>query len=306
LKAIVAVTDRDWFELLAAVNPPEVNFWQPSASAEFKALAAGQPLLFKLHSPDNYIVGGGYFAHFSKIPVSLAWNAFGVRNGASSYGEMRRRIAKYRRGNGDPKEDYVIGCIILQDPFFLPRDQWIAPPADFSPNIVRFKGYDLRTEVGRDLWDQVQAARLLGAKPIADIAASGPMFSDPVLVRKRLHQGAFRVLITDMYERRCAVTGERTLPVLEAAHIRPVAAEGIHSVDNGLLLRSDVHTLFDRGYVTITPDCKFRVSRRLREDWQNGRVYYELDGREIWVPKRTTDRPAKTALEWHSDTVFLG
>jgi putative restriction endonuclease len=48
------------------------------------------------------------------------------------------------------------------------------------------------------------------------------------------------------------------------------------------------------------------VSRRLREDWKNGRVYYQLEGREIWVPADARDRPRREELEWHADTVFLG
>jgi putative restriction endonuclease len=60
------------------------------------------------------------------------------------------------------------------------------------------------------------------------------------------------------------VTKEKALPVLQAAHIQPVSQGGRHLVSNGLLLRSDIHTLFDRGYVTITPDYQFRASRRLR------------------------------------------
>ena len=45
------------------------------------------------------------------------------------------------------------------------------------------------------------------------------IYGDPVLVRPRLGQGTFRVLVTDNYRRRCAVTGEKALPVLDAAHI---------------------------------------------------------------------------------------
>ena len=131
------------------------------------------------------------------------------------------------------------------------------------------------------------------------------MFSDPVLARRRLGQGAFRVLVTDSYERQCAITREHTLPVLQAAHIRPVTQAGEHQVTNGLLLRSDVHTLFDRGYVTITPDFKFRVSSRLNEDWRNGKIYYQLDGQPIHVPRDPSCHPDRTQLEWHADTVFL-
>ena len=107
-----------------------------------------------------------------------------------------------------------------------------------------------------------------------------------MLVLPRLGQGSFRVLVTDVYQRRCAVTGEKALPVLEAAHIKPVSSQGEHSIQNGLLLRSDVHTLFDRGYVTVTPDFQFRVSRRLKQDFDNGEHYFKLNGHQIWVPPR--------------------
>jgi len=50
---------------------------------------------------------------------------------------------------------------------------------------------------------------------------------------------------------------------------------------NGLLLRSDIHRLFDDGWVTVTPDFHFVVSRRLREEFDNGKTYYALDGSEI-------------------------
>src|SRR6202012_4921520 len=98
-------------------------------------------------------------------------------------------------------------------------------------------------------------------------------YGDPILLRPRLGQGAFRVLVTDYYARRCAVSGERTLPALDAAHIRPFASGGLHRVSNGVLLRRDIHSLFDLGYVTISPDFKFEVSRKIREEYENGRHY---------------------------------
>jgi putative restriction endonuclease len=131
------------------------------------------------------------------------------------------------------------------------------------------------------------------------------MFGEPISIRPRLGQGSFRVLVTDTYERRCAVTREKILPVLQAAHIRPVSRGGLHRIDNGVLLRSDVHTLFDRGYVTITPDQRFRVSRKLRDDFNNGEYYFQFDGADVWSPPTVADRPAAEALEWHADSVFL-
>jgi hypothetical protein len=77
----LAITDRTWFDLLSAAQPDEVNFWQPSGGKSFRALAPGELFLFKLHSPNDYIVGGGVFSHASNVPLSMAWDAFGAKNG---------------------------------------------------------------------------------------------------------------------------------------------------------------------------------------------------------------------------------
>src|SRR6266403_308921 len=88
MKFWVGVTDKAWFDRLRAKAPDEVNFWQPSASF----LEPGSPFLFKLHSPDNYIAGGGFFVRFSALPARLAWEAFGEKNGVSDYAALKRRV----------------------------------------------------------------------------------------------------------------------------------------------------------------------------------------------------------------------
>jgi len=309
MNLFLAVTDNDWFRFLRSQAPlDEVNFWRPGGEAGFQALQPGEPLLFKLHSPEDFVVGGGFFAHFSRqVPVSLAWEAFEERNGATSYAEMRRRIEKYRRIPPEPHEDYRIGCILLSQPFFFPESEWIEVPRDWSRNIVQGKTYDTRSGEGARLWEEVRLR--LGAAPVApraDEVAEPVPFGEPYLVRPRLGQGSFRVLVTDLYQRRCAVTGERALPVLDAAHIRAVKEGGKHVPSNGLLLRSDVHRLFDSGYVTVTPEGRFRVSRRLKSDYDNGEPYFPYDGREIWLPPDPRERPGREFLEWHGDVVFRG
>ena len=115
MNAFVAVTDKDWFtHLQAAGDLDEVNFWQPSAAGAFQALDSGAPFLFKLHSPDDFIVGGGFFSYWTKLRASFVWEAFGIKNGASTLEEMRDRIERYRRIRSSPGEDYEIGCILLQ------------------------------------------------------------------------------------------------------------------------------------------------------------------------------------------------
>lgn len=304
-------TDLRWFEFLGSrADIDEVNFWQPGGGHIFSRLEPGEVFLFRLKSPINMIGGGGTFVHGSIYPLNAAWDAFGEKNGTADPTQFVRMIASYRHVT--PWEalplDTPIGCIILADPFFWPREQWLPIPSDYHPNLVQGKRYDATSGTGRVLLDAV-AARM-HTPPAA--GERNERISEPALRwatrlgTQRLGQGAFRVLIADLYDRRCAVTGERTLPVLQAAHIRPVTRGGDHNPSNGLLLRSDVHTLFDLGYVTVQPGGRFRVSSRLREAWSNGRVYYALDNSHIRAPHDPAYAPPRDLLEWHNDTVFRG
>ncbi|MEP6966777.1 MAG: HNH endonuclease [Pseudomonadota bacterium] len=302
VRLLVAVTDGDWFDHLRnRTDLPEVSFWSPSATT-FRALSEGELFLFKLHSPRNYVVGGGVFAYANTMPCSLAWSAFGEANGAASLGQMRSRVARYRRSSAGVDGDFEIGCRILTQPFFWPEEDWIPVPDNWAPNIVSFKGYSTDEMEGRRLWYAARDAS--GAPTFAGVGEEQARYGEPMLIRPRLGQGAFRVLVTDSYERRCAVSGERTLPALEAAHIRPFADGGPHQASNGILLRRDIHSLFDAGYVTITPTMNFEVSRRIREEFENGRMYYGLHGRQITLPIDPRRHPERAALSWHNENRF--
>lgn len=118
--------------------------------------------------------------------------------------------------------------------------------------------------------------RAPSAGAAAEPEVHAPMFSEPTLTRHRLGRDTFRTLVTDLYQRRCAISGEKALPALKAAQLRPVTNGGQHEPTSGLLFRSDIHRLYDRGYVTVTPDYRFRVSRRLKAEFDNGEPYYLL------------------------------
>jgi putative restriction endonuclease len=230
MKIWVGVTDDDWFSFLRALAPDDVNFWQPSGSRRFKLLQPGEPFLLKLHSPRNFIVGGGFFVRYTALPCSLAWSAFGAKNGVADAGAFRARIRRYRR-DADPGPDPTVGCNILTEPFFWREDEWIPVPADWAPNIVQGKSYDDAAPAGGALWQDVLARLALDPR-LREIEDGGPRYGADYLARARLGQGAFRVLVTDAYQKRCAISGERTLPVLQAAHIQPYAAAGPHRVSN--------------------------------------------------------------------------
>jgi putative restriction endonuclease len=305
----VGITDSDWFSYLSrSASLDEVNFWQPSAGRRFLALEPGEPFLFKLHSPKNFIVGGGFFSYYTTLPVSFAWSAFTTKNGAQSEQEMRARIGHYRKGSPSPAGDYEIGCILLQSPFFFPEDEWI-PASDWEPNIVQGRSYDTQELRGKWIWDQVQewlAIHRVAAGVAAGPREEAPRFGEPQMVLPRLGQGSFRVVVTDAYKRRCAFTASPVLHVLDAVHIKPFAQEGPNDVQNGMLLRQDVHTLFDRGYITVTPEYKVEVSRRIKDEFENGREYYSAHGKLIALPEEARLQPGKRFLSWHNENVYLG
>jgi putative restriction endonuclease len=308
LKFWVGVTDNNWFNFLSRQQPDEVNFWQPGGATVFRALSPGELFLFKLRSPDNAIAGGGFFVKHSLVPVSLAWEAFGPKNGLADFTALRDKILSLRHRDARAEPDPTIGCIILTQPFFLVREDWIPTPEDWKPNIVQGKTYTIEDPIAAALWVQVQErlSRQLHFDGMAYAAAEeGPRYGAEYVMRSRLGQGAFRVLVTDAYQRRCAMTGERTLPVLESAHIKPYANSGPHSVDNGLLLRSDLHKLFDLGYITVTNDMRVEVSSRIKAEYENGREYYALRGQSlISLPKETLYQPSRSYLEWHNENVY--
>jgi putative restriction endonuclease len=307
MKIWIGVTDDDWFDHLSRLAPDEVNFWQPSGSRSFKVLRPGEPFLFKLHSPHNFIVGGGFFVRYSALPASLAWDAFEIKNGVTSFDQLRARVRRYRPN--DATLDPIIGCNVLIEPFFFERSKWIPIPLSFALNIVTGKTYDTATEEGKALWESVRRAMPVTPSVQEPALVQGDpeeqRFGDAYLARSRLGQGAFRVLVTDAYQRRCAVTGEKTLPVLEAAHIKPYSLHGPHRINNGILLRSDLHKLFDLGYVTVTPDLRLEVSPRLRAEWENGREYYAHHGKELTIrPADRSSLPSREFLMWHNENRF--
>jgi hypothetical protein len=267
ITAYVGVTDRDWCDSLrtspdsmrrtsgSRARPPRFGRWTPASRSSLSSTAP--PTIS--WAADSSPVGRNFRSVWPRKPSSR-----GTAQQTSSRCDAESNataVSGLRRG-----DDYEIGCILLEQPFFFEREDWLPVP-EWQPNIVRGKGYDLTVEPGRTLWERVVALlRGKSGEALKDaqaIAKAKNHFGKPLIVEPRLGQGSFRVIVTDAYGRCCAATGERVLPVLEAAHIKPYSQGGEHRVDNGLLLRSDLHTLFDQGYVSVTPDYRLEPTRLL-------------------------------------------
>jgi putative restriction endonuclease len=312
VQPFLAVTDENWFEYLSSQardgRVDEVNFWSPTSKRPMKALRPGEPVFFRLKSPHNAIAGYGFFAHHAVLRLDECWRMFGWRNGDPDAVRFLQRIGGYRGVDlvGATLPDHALGCTVLRDAHYWPRSRWI-PWGDargWPRNVVR----------GLTERDPARAALLLGAVEadatrdgvVAELAGSYRVVTDDERLRRaalvvvREGQGTFRTRLLDAYGRACAVTGEHTEPVLDAAHIQPYLGPSSNNLQNGLLLTKEFHTLFDAGLVAVTPDYRVRVSPALRSRWKNGRRYYAYDGKPLeHVPERAGDRPSRDALDWH-------
>ncbi|MDT0330022.1 HNH endonuclease [Nocardiopsis lambiniae] len=318
MKAYVGVTDRPWAEFLAQrPHLKEINFWRPSSEQGFGRIGTGDLFLFKTKYPHNRIVGGAVFSEFARVPISRAWEAFGEGNGRESPGELRDALNRYRVKNGKPAirpgEDPLIGCIMLRDPVFFDEGTTFPAPPDFAKNQVQGQGFDdILGDDRHAAYFTPIAERILTAigDPVSDGPENtatwehdGPTRGGYGRVRRRLGQQAFKLALLEAYAGRCAVTGLALPPALEAAHIHPVADGGLHRLDNGLLLRADLHKLFDAGYIAVSPDFTVRVSPRLHTG--AAEEYTALEGIKIRLPENKADRPAVDALRHHMETVFI-
>lgn len=312
MKFYLGVTDINWYNYLSKINPEDINFWKPGGQTDFKILSPGEPFLFKL-KVHNVIGGIGFFFKYEQMELSLAWDIFGDRNGFDTFSQFQRAIINLRvdKINLNPK----IGCIVLTNPIFFKSKDWIKLPENWSNSIVQGKTYSTNESIGKSYWNRVQS--LLEAY-LKDIPSNdnnrlviqdpkSPIYGNPVLSKVRIGQDSFKISIIDAYNKRCSISGERTRPVLEAAHIKPYSKAGPNFIKNGLLLRSDIHKLFDSGYITITKDYKTEVSNRIKEEFENGREYYKYHGLDLSIlPLRNEDKPFEDYIDWHNVNVYRG
>jgi putative restriction endonuclease len=304
MRGYIAHTDAGWWRSFAdAPAGVEVNFWRPGGRG-FAALQPGGPFFFRLKSPVNRIGGFGLFSRYQPLPVWRAWEVFGTANGVDSETALLDRVRRLARRDVRPSD--AIGCIVVGDCTFFAAEELVEVPGSFRPQNLSGSQIDMARGDGRVLWEQC-LTRAAAQDPQAGWAAQAVerlRAGRPAVLVPRLGQGAFRLAVMDAYGGRCAVTGERSLPALESAHIRPWAQGGAHELANGLPLRRDVHRLFDLGYMSAAPDGRVLVSPRLRAEFANGRAYYALAGRGLLAPRVAQAAPARELLEWHSSVVF--
>jgi len=302
VKLFISNTDTRWFDFLHRQSPhQEVNFWQPSAK-NFKALSPGEFFVFRLKSPRNVIGGFGVLSSASILPVHIAWDIFREGNGVSSLDEFVGFIQKYRDDHRVGPQTQI-GCRVLTQPIFLDEHHWWDLPPSWARNIVGGKTYPTSEPEGFDLWMKLDDM-LAAHQVVPGMSEKAARFGGPQLIKPRLGQGSFRVSVIEAYKYQCALTDGRVLPALEAAHIKPYSDGGKHTRPNGILLRRDIHSVFDSGYAMIDEQYRFVVSERVKTVFKNGNEYRRLHGQRLRLPDNPADHPDREYLRWHAEKRF--
>ncbi|AUN95223.1 HNH endonuclease [Pseudazoarcus pumilus] len=114
---------------------------------------------------------------------------------------------------------------------------------------------------------------------------------------------AFRRVVTESYDFRCAATGLRLVlldgsALVEAAHIHPFSEAGDDDPRNGLALTPDMHWAFDRNLITPDAEYRWRVSKVLDSRVPDHRTLAELDGKPLFLPREARLYPKRDAIEW--------
>ncbi|GHC63617.1 hypothetical protein GCM10010136_05090 [Limoniibacter endophyticus] len=123
------------------------------------------------------------------------------------------------------------------------------------------------------------------------------------IVRNRL----FRRLVLQAYDKRCAITGLKLIngggrAEVDAAHIRPVEANGPDILANGIALSGTAHWMFDRGLISLSDELEILISRQAN-DAESIQGLLNKTGKAI-VPSRPFERPHPHFLQWHRENCF--
>lgn len=286
----ISPTDVEWFKFLRTEGlNSEINFWTPTPW-NVSRLASGDKLYFMLKSPIRKIGGYGQFVEYKNMSINDAWNKYGFKNGCTSKQELIDRLDKYKASNSSDERsvtDSEIGCIVLTNAVYYDDDKFLDLDnydIDFSRFIVKIKYYNEN--------DPLEIATESMVKEFELLPTSLEKLKKSRLVTERKGQGNFRAIITTAYSNKCCITNETTPELLEAAHIQPYFDENSNHVKNGLLLRVDLHKLYDNGLLYIDESFKIHISPEVKSEY-----YQKLNGTTIRLPENSNLHPSKEALK---------
>ncbi len=273
---VIAVTNRDWFDYQCSHDfIDEINFWTPSQNCP-RRISPGDYFVFKLAGHGDYIGGYGTFVEYKYQSLDDAWNEFGRKNGADTKDEFVKILTSFDSNDGVHCGSVVLKNVVFFDSFVNRLSAGIfEKPAQlfaYSERLFPFSA-PLTTQNAFTLVKSTLTKKKTQSRTIRD------------------GQAAFHTAVSKAYQSKCCVTGEITPELLQAAHIQDYINKDSHHIQNGLLLRVDIHKLFDSGLLYIDQKYQVHISPIVKST-----VYKQYEGRTISLPKDKFEWPSLDAL----------
>jgi hypothetical protein len=315
LSSYIINTDPYWFAHVFSRGIKNPVFWRKTArNPNREAVVPGNQLFFRVTKTNPPVIRGrGVINAVGVYTLAEAFDAFDQRLGYPSMREMISASTKWTSGI-HLQPNTKMFCIVVSD-FQVLRD--IRTDTELANLGIDFIHTNVVT--GKEL-DDAQTSALLeiardrASQPVSSLVSfiSNGAASEAVdefnprniqdarekiarLVAKRQGQPEFRKKLLKAYGSKCAISGSNAPAALEAAHVIPYLGPQTNHVSNGLLLRADLHTLFDLGLIAIDSYTMTVIVHPslLATD------YRELAGKAVSLPANKRDRPNKEALDIH-------
>lgn len=278
----IAPTDYNWFSFLKETYTTGiVNFWTPTPW-NIKNVEIGSKWYFKRKGGEKFICGYGIYNGIETMTVKNAWSKFGINNGCSSFTQFKTSLSKY---NDEIASEKIIGAILLSDVVFFDEKDFINLDnigIEWSNGIVKYKTYNDSDIILPSDLEEKSDFKLVKTTKKQKRESN---------INLREGQSEFRQKISKIYNYKCCITGESCPDLLEAAHIQPYISKDSNHVQNGLLLRVDIHKMFDSGLIAINKDYEIIISSKIQTDY-----YRNLARKHISLPDNAKNHPSKEAL----------
>lgn len=270
---------------------------------ECSQLSAGSlVLLFREKDGRYMIIGGGYFLGWGSTSIKEAWDLYGVRNGAETYDDFVHEV-ELRGGN----KETTLSSAKLMHTFIFNQSDYVNIPDELNGLLESKQHFKIsNTEpAGRYI-----ATRVLENREYY-IGLDGNDWQGMYYVashrNSKSYMAAFHARVLDAYKYQCALTGVKARPVLMIAHIQPFYDTLFQSVSNGVVLRSDIYSMFKAGYITFVYNEKgdkliAKVSDTVVA--AGGADYKRFDGKELMLPEDRSFWPNKKYILWHNRKCF--
>jgi len=277
---IIAQTDKNWIKYLNEQQLTSyVNFWSPTFE-NLRRIKKGERFYFKIKK-EKFIAGYGEFVHHEKLTVKKAWDKFGERNGCENIDAFIALLNSINRsGTTQYDRRSEIGSTVLTNCVFF--DDYIG--ISWTPKTQKSFRY------GKD--GEKHPVSIQNRVTSDFTLVNGPRATRTYSTNIREGQSDFRKKICTAYDNTCCISGVKIKDLLEAAHIQEYTNINSHHVQNGLLLRVDLHRLYDSGLIYIDKNYTIQVSSFL-----NDTLYEEFNEQKIILPRNKNHWPSTEALK---------